>query len=43
MSMLNNYEDYARRILSDKSMSIKYKDILLGRISIILGDYTDLL
>ena len=42
MSMLNRYEDYVRRILSDRSMSIKDKDRLLQRIGILLGDYTDL-
>lgn len=42
MSMLNRYEDYVRRILSDRSMSIKDKDRLLQRIGVLLGDYTDL-
>jgi len=43
MSMLNRYDEYIRWILSDRSMSIKDKDRLLEQISILLGDYIDLL
>ena len=42
MSMLNLYEDYKRRIISDKSLNNRDRDILLQKINDILNDYTDI-
>lgn len=42
MSMLSRCEDYVRRILSDKSVSVKDKERLFERIGILLNDRTDL-
>lgn len=40
--MLNLYEDYKRRIMSDRILSGRDRDILLQRINDILKDYTDI-
>lgn len=42
MSMLYLYEDYKRRIISDRSLNNRDRDILLQRINDILKDYTDI-
>ena len=40
--MLNLYEDYKRRIMYDKSLNNRDRDILLQKINDILKDYTDI-